>query len=426
MKILKLYIIAIMTFSPHLSGEAQEVRILGQVVYQNSKCNTCDRAKPVEGVYVRATMTNKVKSDNRGRFTLKFMHSDIGDPVKISIGINNIENLGNNEFVELVNAKELNQVNIPSDPFLEESQIKIVICPKGERDKWAMKHYNILYKSINDERLRRLEQQNKALKNEKSKVHVASNKRIKLLERRIAELEKPLDSINIRNNAFNIASLNKDDVSDEMKQFIIAIEQGKTIKEALKFLDRIKAAERLNSITSKPSRRELEVIAEQSREIYDYETAIECYTDLISYAQGERLDKGIIAGYYQNKCLNQESAGQTLEGIESCKKALSNFKKIGLSPSAIGWQIGTMYERIEKYDEAVTHYKSIVATNKLSEFPNESIIGFTYMALIKVYYKNKDFSSAKAYLEFLKKESPAMYNVFRNFNNKIIENILSN
>ena len=179
-------------------GEAQEVRVLGTVYYQNSKCNACKSAIPVEGVRIKATRANKVISDNQGNFTLKFLHSKIGDPIKISIGEGNIVDLGNNEILELVNTQELTRVNIPSDPSLENAKIKIIICPKGERDRWAIKHYGIIYKSFDNERLKQLEKQNKALKYEKSKSNAANKKRVELLEKRITELEVPLNSVDIR------------------------------------------------------------------------------------------------------------------------------------------------------------------------------------------------------------------------------------
>ena len=384
--------------------------IRGVVYYQNSKCKTCLTPKSVEGVRINASKANSVYSKNAGEFRLLFQHSSIGDPVTISIGENgNTDILINKtEIIELVNDKELENINIPSNASISESKTIVIVCPKGERDQWAAKHYKILFKSADEKRLLVLEKQNKRLEEELK--NRPDSDTLKKLYAKIAELEKPIDSLKIYENAFYIASINKDFAIKEVNKAINLFEE-RNVDAAMDILNKteIKAASSLKLMNSKPTREALELIAKLNFQQKNYEKSIKTYLTLIDFGEDQQLDNRIMANYYESLCSVYVENIEYEKALICCKKSETIYKRLGADNTILSTQIASIYKSTGEYKSALEYFNKSKGLFKKAGQEGNILLAYIYLEIIEIYNLQGNEKEANKLLEEIKVISPIIY-----------------
>lgn len=210
-----------------LSGVSQG-KISGNVVYLNSG------STPAEGVEIRAAGSNGAYSNSNGVYSLYFPNKKPGATVYPEIGTTLVKNGSELKAIELVNFKEVEFFNIPTDP--NKSPLKIVVCPKGFRNNSALKYYKLI--KLNSEEL--IEKKTKEINELKTKLG-ESNSLVNQLKKEFEILKKNNDSTTIYSEALEIASINKDDANSRMLEFLEALDAGVSLDIARKLLSTKKA-----------------------------------------------------------------------------------------------------------------------------------------------------------------------------------------
>ena len=120
----------ILVFLPALLSQNTILR--GIVKVQNSG------ALPLEGVQIGAFGAGAVYSNSSGMFELRFSNKQPGDRISLIV---------NKSGYELINEQELKNVVIRSDP---DDLVIVVMSKQGERDRQALRYYNIIVTNTNN------------------------------------------------------------------------------------------------------------------------------------------------------------------------------------------------------------------------------------------------------------------------------------
>ena len=351
MKNTYLVILTLSFLSQVAFGQSNNNLLRGVILYQNSK------GKPAVGVEVSGTIkkiqehANSKNTDDNGAYELKFPRARAGHLVEFEVG--NTDRTG--QAIEVVNDREVAICLIPNNV---EEEFKIIVCPKGQRDSIARIYYNIIKTSADIALAEKKKKFNEALhKEEKDHTEIDS------LQKELERLEKQTDSISIYKEALRIASINKDDANDRVKKYIQMLEDGKTIQEAIKVLDRGKATSQLSkSIKNfKAAIEELEIRASASSSIFDYKDETACYDSIIYHLENRKnfINPLKLAEYYNYASLVREDMGQYKLALEYGLKALSiRVEKLNKRHRSIAesyGNIGNIYNRLGQFEKSLEY-----------------------------------------------------------------------
>lgn len=289
-------------------GLSQSV-LIGNVYYQSSG------RTPAVGVEIVAEGSNGDHSKDMGEFTLMFPVYDKGRSVNVSLGGDMADARG--KKIELVNGRELQRINLPDKA--ENSPIEIIVCPKGSRDLAAQKYYRI-FKTSADIALANTKKELDLLLNEREKDY----QKISDMIGQIGKLEQQIDSLRLYKDAFYISSINKDDASRRVLEYMRLLDEGKSIQEAREVLSPKEASEELAASTESFNNgiEELEIRAKASMSIFDYKDASMCYDTIIHYSEKMGIDRLKIASYYSDAAIVLLGNGEYSSALFFQKKAI--------------------------------------------------------------------------------------------------------
>lgn len=390
MKNLILGIAALLCFiSLHGQGE-----IVGNIYILNSKYDTGKRI-PAIGIKVNAASSNGDYSKSKGEYSLKFSLKP-GKTVSVSIGENDVINDRNGKEYELVNEDALGLVTIPEVP--EDKPLNIIVCPKGYRDIVAQKYYKII-KTSSAIALAKKEKEYQALLNSQQKDYQKINE----LTSELASIQKQTDSILIYQEAFRLASINKDKANTRLLDYFKCIENGTYIGTCKEILSIDKANKQaLGGITDfNEAIQELKTKAIASKAVFDYNEAAICYDNLISLS--EKIDQNplLLADYYELGGIVLDLDGQYKKSIKYKEKTVSIREKI---LSAKDPNLATAYNNLAisyqesfKFQEALKFHKKAIEI--MDQQKASDIIAWTSLASSLdnqgvTYYHLKDYDNA--------------------------------
>ncbi|NNF33454.1 MAG: tetratricopeptide repeat protein [Saprospiraceae bacterium] len=395
---------------------------------------------PAQGVAISGSImeienTNSVYTTDDGSYVLIFPKAREGHRVDLAIG----EADQHGKQIEVVNEKEVEICRISAD-YKEE--FEIIVCPKGSRDLAAQKYYRII-KTSSDLALANIKKEMDELLTQQEKDYNL----IAEYGEKIAKLEKQTDSLTIYREAFQIASINRDNASKRVLRYLQLLDEGKSIMEAREALSIKNAAFDLNQSMQlfKAATVELETRAGASSSIFDYEDAIICYDTILSYAERMNIDPLMIAQYYSNSSEIIQSNGKYAKALKYEEKALairheilnSNHSDLAQSYHSISSvyvslgeydraleyaekaieigeeifdpnhpdlaifynNIGTVYDPLGEYDKALEYYQKVLDIRKEIFHPNHPSLGISYNNIGTVYESIGKYDKALEYLQ---------------------------
>ena len=418
-----------------ISSNSQDNNTLkGKILYLSSG-KTPAQGVTVSGSIKEVENTNTVYTTEDGSYVLIFPKSREGYRVDLKIG----EEDQHGKQIEVVNEKEVEICRISAD---YQEEFEIIVCPKGSRDLVAQKYYKII-KTSSDLALANI-------KKEMDELLAQQEKDYNLIAEygeKISKLEKQTDSLMIYREAFNIASINKDNASKRVLRYLQLLDEGKSIMEAREALSIKNAAFDLNQSMQlfKAATVELETRAGASSSIFDYEDAIICYDTIISYAERMNIDPLMIAQYYSKSSEIIQSNGKYAKALKYEEKALairheilnSNHSDLAQSYNSISSiyvslgeydraleyakkaidigeeifdpyhpdlaifynNIGTVYDPLGEYDKALEYYQKALDTRKEILDPNHPSLGASYNNIGTVYESLGKYDKALEYLQ---------------------------
>ncbi len=357
---------------------SQNNTLNGKIMHMNSG------KKPAVGVEVSGHIqgrdnANKRYTTDNGDFILAFQNANVGYKVELAIGTE--DSYGNT--LEVVNDKEVEQCLIPAQPT---NIFEIVVCKKGERDLIAQKYYNIIKTSAD-----------RALAENQKKIETLLNEKVKDIQTiadlsvKFKELQNQNDSLMIYKEAFKIASINRDNASKRILEYLTALDQGKSIQEARAALSLKEAAKDLDQSIGgfRQALEELNTIANTSILVYDYERAITAYQTIIDRLKQVNFNPLSIAEYYLklgnvynfnadfNKALEYEEEAIKIQknilDLESPILALSNDN------------ISVTYSYLGKYKEALSFSKKALTVREKMAEPNYWSLANNYHNISSIY-----------------------------------------
>ncbi|MCB0376075.1 MAG: hypothetical protein KDD04_09175, partial [Sinomicrobium sp.] len=210
------------------SVAAQNNSLGGKILYLNSG-KTPAAGVEISGKSEKLGKANAVYSDSEGVYRLVFPKSGVGHVVELSVG----DTDANGQAMEVVNDSELRICRIPEDPS---EVFEIIVCKKGERDLDAQKYYKVI-KSSADKALAAKKAEWSRLVDQEGKDYKA----IAALIEEIDRLEKQADSMSIYKEAYRMASINKDNATKRVLDYLELLNKGESIQEARKVLSVEKA-----------------------------------------------------------------------------------------------------------------------------------------------------------------------------------------
>ena len=258
----------------------------GKVLYQSSG------NKPAVGVRVAESDATAVFSLNNGDYQLKFQNKRNGASLALEVGKDD----GKGQKLELVNEKEVKAAKLPASA---EEPMDIIVCPAGQRDIAAQRYYRIL-RTTADRELERKKKEVAALLEQKEKDYQKISDLFALIDR----MQAALDSAKIREQAFNIASINLDRASQMVKDAVRKIEEEQDVEGALKILN----AEALDTAYQQASalKKQADAAIRQVIEGYEFKISLlelqfkygdvaECYEKIAEIYEREGYDKEQLA-----------------------------------------------------------------------------------------------------------------------------------
>lgn len=369
-------------------------KIIGKVYYQSSGW------KPVEGIEINSKGSNGDYSNTDGGYSLFFPNHDIGTGVVISIGKNNTSlDISGNE-VELVNNKELEQVVTPQNPF--NTPINIIVAPKGKRDLAVRKYYNIINSHVENE----LALKKQELIVIKQKLSI-SNSIVRKKEAELETYKKINDSLSIYNEAFRIASINKDEATERVKNYIEALESGLSINEARKELNSEKAyKEAVKNIHNlKSTIDEISITAENFKTEFKYEEALNQYNLITAILRlGMFTDRMLIENHlYKAELLSKmKKYEEAVEEYNPVLKIISKYKSNSFKKATILYKIGDAYFRFNNIKKAKEILFEALKEHKKINLKNDNtniLLGKINLSIGLLFYNNDDYETGQNYYD---------------------------
>jgi len=338
-------------------------KIIGTVVYLNSG------RKPAVGVEIKAKGSSGDYSKSEGDYILNFPHNKAGTTVYPEIGDEIVINGSKIEKIELVNNEKLEVVNLPIDPTL--SPLKIIVCPKGFRDKAAKNYYNI----IRTEEKSIIDKKNRELIAIKQKLG-ASNSLVINLQNELELLKTQTnDSLKIYNEALEIASINRDDANQRVIDFLDALDAGIQIEEARKVLNTKKAFKEIVESEHKmlAGIEEIERDAKSLENLYRFKEAIQKYDTLSLLLRKKTYNPVLLVKNLYKVGLLRQIQNFHEKAILNYKEALrilNNYKESDGLKAQILNNLGASFceqnqisKAIDKYNEAIIIQRKLIQEN---------------------------------------------------------------
>lgn len=336
------------------SASGQQNNLLrGKVLFLNSG------KTPAVGVEVSGSIkgmekANSVYTLNDGAYQLIFPNARDGYSVHLNIGSQD----EGGRIIEVVNGKEVENCRIPA---VATDEFEIIVCTKGSRDLVAQRYYKIL-KTSADIALAQKEKEYYTLQNERQKDFT----KIAKLTAELAKLQEQTDSLTIYKEAFQIASINKDNATRRVLRYIQLLDEDKSVQEARKELsiggaskDWDKGLELIEGAIE-----ELVLRANISKIIFDYGDAIICYDTLISKSIKTKLDASTIANYCVEAASINFFGGKYHKSLSYYNKYLDLNEGVLASNdndlANIYSDIGNVYHVLGQYQRAVEYQQKTI------------------------------------------------------------------
>ncbi len=358
-----------------LTAQTENNKILrGKVLFQNSNFTPAESVE-VSGVIKveKEEYANKVNTDSKGQYELKFPLARKGHPVKLTIGKND----KTGQELEVVNEKELQLCRIPANANQE---FEIIVCPKGSRDLAARKYYRIL-KNSKELAYEQIQEQFRELTEAQDKDY----KTIHEVADDLTKLQTQLnDSIALYKEAKAIASINKDGVNERVINYLKLLDDGKSVQEARKELSISKASNDMEKgITLfRAGVKELEERARASAAVFDYKDAVICYDTLIAKAEKLNLDRLELSEYYLIEGEYSRYAGDYQISLESNQKVVAIremlLDSLNLSLASAYNNMGMAYNNLGDFKSALKYHKNALKIRSIVLDSLDLALGISY------------------------------------------------
>ena len=367
----------------------------GRVLYQSSG------NKPAKGVRIKETDSNGDYSKDNGDYRLVFQTKRNGAALALEVG----PDTRDGKKIELVNEKELKSAKLPAG---DKELLDIIVCPAGQRDIAAQKYYRIL-RTTADRELERKKKEVEDLLAQKEKDY----QKISDLFAQLDGMQAALDSAKIREQAFNIASINLDRASQMVKDAVRKIDEENDVEGALKIL----SAEALDTAYQNASalKKKAEVAIRQVIEGYEFKISLldpqfkygevaECYEKIAEICEKEDYDKKELvtalgeASYYWGLHGDYQKGLQfNLQALAICEKFLpadhSNLARLNNG-------LGEAYEHLGDYQNALKFNEKALAILGKASPPDDAHLAVSYHYLATAYGNVGDYQKQ---LEFNEK-----------------------
>lgn len=432
--------------------------------------------KPASGIEISAFGCNTTYSLENGLFILECPKKSIGQPVRLIIGPKNNEG----EQIELVNEAQLQFLAIPENP--DTSPIDLIVCYPGEKEKSAIRYYNLIADDYLGELSNNIQKITKSLDDS----NLGKSERKELTEElsRI-RIERDQAQQQAENLSEFIASLNLPKASLLVQNAVQAIESGQGIEKALAIIS--EEALKKEEIDSKirfiqstmeilngyflrinlllPKFKYKEVIKSYENIIRIFETnnfkgdgLADLYTSVahIYFLNGQydiylnRLEKGLSlwleektfnnprrANVMMNLGVYNEALGNTEKGLDFQLKAKEIIENSPDDPGKIiplgltYSKIGNSYIKLNDFEKGLYYLKKGVQTIEKStlQFDKNRVLGIAYDDLAKGYKAILEYDKAlDAQLSSIKllekvhiRPNPELATIYFNMANLLIE-----
>jgi len=361
---MKKILIFLSAFSFMFSTTIGQSTLNGVIYYQNSN------GKSARGVEISAFGCNAPPSDENGMFILTCITKKAGETIKLIVGSED----SSGKAIEVVNDKVLDYLRIPDKP--DHYPIEIIVCYAGEKNKTAMKYYNLLERvNAQEYEIRLASIENKLQQNNLDANIIA------FLTKQMDALRKEKEAIleKIEEQAIFIASINQDKASDLVKFAIQKIELEEDVEGALLVLEDVKLEDAyLLSLDDKLKAEEQiqQVIEGYELKInlllpkFKYQEIISYYYKIIEIYNKNKLDKADLAKWYRKAANVIYDYGRYRNALDFQQKSISIREEI-LDPKhpdlATSYSdIGNTYNALGKYKEALEfHQRSITIREEI-------------------------------------------------------------
>ena len=365
-----------------LTAQTENNKILrGKVLFQNSNFTPAESVSIAGVIKVeKEEYANKVNTDSKGQYELKFPLARKGHPVKLTIG--NTDKAG--KEIEVVNEKELQLCRIPANATQE---FEIIVCPKGARDIAARKYYKILKNSA-ELAYEQLQEQFRTLTQAQNKDYNT----IQQVADDLTKLQKQLhDSVALYKEAMAIASINKDGVNERVINYLKLLDEGKSVQEARKALSIIKASNDMDKGIKlfRASVKELEERARASAAVFDYKDAVVCYDTLIAKAEKLNISQVELSDYYIWVGEFTRNIGYYQKAYEYDKKTVSIRERLldslNINLATAYNNLAVTYTYLGKYGEALITQQKALRLEEILLKPTHPTLARSYNNLSSIY-----------------------------------------
>lgn len=263
-------------------------------------------------IYDKTNQANGVHTSSSGEFTLLYPTAGAKPGMKIQLELDTLAD--NGKGLEVVNQTDLYNI-IPLDPSVVK---EIVVCRKGERDLVARSLFKILQSTSERERV----EMSKKFKDLIKQTH-KDYAQIAEMGVKLGKLSKQCDSLTLYNEALSIVSINTDKASAQVKKYIQLIEQGVSVQEARKELNKADASRQLMQSADLLNKgiNALEVRTDASFSIFDFRDAADCLDTLIHYGQKITIDPAKLARWYFKKSDALFQEGNLKAAFTACRQS---------------------------------------------------------------------------------------------------------
>lgn len=385
---MKYMLLTVLCLAGSISLFAQSNQSLrGKVLYLSSGKSPAVGVE-VSGIIQDTEQANTVYSTDAGDYQLVFPRGRAGHPVALTIG----DRDARDTQIELVNIREVEECRIPASA---NEKFEIIVAVKGSRDLVAQRYYKIIKTSADIA----LEKSRKEL-NQLFLQQKKDYQKIADLSSTIQELEKKSDSLSIYKEAFRIASINKDKASKRVLNYLQLLDEGKSIQEARGALSIQEASKELSQGLSlfQDAIKELEIRADASYAIYDYDDAITCFDTILTYSERLKINPIQIARQRSKLAMVLMDKGDYHQGKDQVRQALSiqqtvlpaEHLDIGVTSNILG----ILYAALGYYDSAETYFlQSLPILETKKSYPTAKLM-VLYSNIGAVYNSTGRFAEA--------------------------------
>lgn len=401
---MKVFISVFLVFTAFYSF-SQNRTLRGKVYYLNSSYT------PAAGVKISGSVNgehaNPFYTTSNGQFELVFPISRVGSPVEIEVG--DIDAMG--EEIEVINSPELKNLRFPANH--NDTINPIIIAPKGKVHKIALKYYQIF-------KVSQLDIQDNAIAELKKldSDGLANSDKARELSKLIDDSKKAMDSLQLYKEAYKTASINKDNASKRLLDYLNALDEGQNLSIAREKLSIEKASKeaRVGIGKYKIATEELEQRISASRNLFDFEDAITTLDTLMILQKEIGINRHEISHTYRLGGRILAMDGKYIKSLDYMLNALSELgapssREDSLEVAILNRSIAKAYYLTTDYDNAISsHEKALEIFEKiLGEMDPE--LGASFNQLGTVYLAKGYPSTALEFQENAK-------NIFENNKNQ--------